>query len=162
MVDALYVIQEKDQSISGLWTKAEIVEILDDSKLVIKIVSNSLRIEVNISDKSIFPEGTFSKVHEWRTELKIDDLVDVYQNNIWILCKITEITKTKIAKFTPVHLQCPQIAGTELFPLSIYSPYLRKPNQFSKSISDNELVSYISFPNEKFNLIETVFEVSFI
>jgi transcription elongation factor GreA-like protein len=159
-VDYFYVIRDKDKSKEiGLWTRAELVEKSQGGKSQIKLLGNGLKVDIEISKSWIAPVGQFSTDFEWRNNLVQGDLVDVFHKG-WYLCKITEVNqKSKIAKLIIVCLENKDISADDLGSLSVFSPMLRKPLQFSKEIQNRDDIKVFPFDSEKFNFLETFSDV---
>jgi hypothetical protein len=161
VVDYFYVHlnTEKSKEI-GIWTRAEVIEISSNLKGKIKLLGLGLLFEINLSKPYIAPVNTFSHDYDWRNGLKKDDFIDVYLNETWNLSIITDIPdKSTIAKYRILLYPGNDEALEQSLVLNVFSPVLRKPNCFSKTVINNQFIKEFPYDFKNFNLFETFNEV---
>ncbi len=161
VVDYFYVQlnAEKSKEI-GLWTRAEVIEVSSNLKGKIKLLGLGLIFEINFVKPYIVPVNTYSHDYDWRNSLKKDDLIDVYLNETWNLCIITDIPdKSKIAKYRIMLYSGNDETFQQSLVLNVFSPVVRKPNLFSKTVINNKFIKEFPYDFKNFNLLETFNEV---
>lgn len=161
VVDYFYdQLNEEKSKRLGLWTRAEVVEISSNLKGKIKLLGLGMLLEVNFSKPFIVPVNAFSNDYEWRSSLKKDSLIDVYLNETWNLSIITDISeKSNIAKYKILLYTGRDEIISPSLELNIFSPNVRKPNSFSKTVFDNKFIKEYPYDFKNFNSFETFNEV---
>lgn len=87
-------------------------------------------------------------------------MIDVFIEETWNLSIITEISdKSKLAKYKIVFYSGNDESLEQSALINVFSPLIKKPNQFSKSVFNQKGIKEFPYDFKNFNLFETFNEV---